>query len=159
MVLRKLYSYCTFHHVTLQILLIMGFPDTVYKKTESLPRYLDGHWQPVRQTGILSCVDSFTLGVVCIGNTIQNSKSSHHTVLINLDAQKAPELRQAKSLRFLVSARVASDPRVCIFKSFFCYETMSNCSQNCWIDQNSAVLCVLNNLNVCRIWHLWGISY
>ena len=24
---------------------------------------------------------------------------------------------------------------------FFCYETMSNCSQNCWIDWNSAVLC------------------
>ena len=25
--------------------------------------------------------------------------------------------------------------------SFFCYETMFNCSQNCWIDWNSAVLC------------------
>ena len=24
---------------------------------------------------------------------------------------------------------------------FICYETMSNCSQNCWIDWNSAVLC------------------
>ena len=43
-----------------------------------------------------------------------------------------------RSLRFLVSVRVASDPRVgmfslfCIFYYFifFCYETMSNCSKN-----------------------------
>ena len=44
-------------------------------------------------------------------------------------------------------ARVASasDPRVSIFNSLFfiCYETMatSSCSQNCWIDGISAVLC------------------
>ena len=40
-----------------------------------------------------------------------------------------------KSLRFLVSARVG------IFKflwGFFRYESMSNCSQNCWIDWESA---------------------
>ena len=45
-------------------------------------------------------------------------------------------------LRFLVSARVASDPHIDIFNFlFFCYETMSIGSQNCWIDWNSAVLC------------------
>ena len=27
------------------------------------------------------------------------------------------------------------------FIIFFCYEQMSNCSQNCWIDWNSVVLC------------------
>ena len=59
------------------------------------------------------------------------------------------------SLPFLVSARIASDPHVSIFsfilkqcpiaasdprvsifnlfKKIFFYETMSNCSQNCWI--------------------------
>ena len=42
----------------------------------------------------------------------------------------------------LVSARVASDLRVCIFNFLFvCYETISNCNQNCWIDWNSAALC------------------
>ena len=40
----------------------------------------------------------------------------------------------------LVSARVASGPRVGILNCFG-YETMSNCSQNCWIDLNSAALC------------------
>ena len=37
----------------------------------------------------------------------------------------------------------ASDLRVSIFSFLFlfCCETMSNCSQNCWIDWNSAVLC------------------
>ena len=28
-----------------------------------------------------------------------------------------------------------------VFIFFFCYETMSICSQNCWIDWNSAMLC------------------
>ena len=47
-----------------------------------------------------------------------------------------------KSLRFLISVRVTSDPRIGIFSFLFIYyETMSNCSQNCWIDWNSAVLC------------------
>ena len=37
---------------------------------------------------------------------------------------------------------LSSDPRVCIFiYLFFCYETMLNCSQNCWIDWNSLVRC------------------
>ena len=46
-----------------------------------------------------------------------------------------------KSLRFLVSARVVSEPRVDIFYFIlFCHETMSNCSQNCWNDWNFAVL-------------------
>ena len=55
-----------------------------------------------------------------------------------------------KSLRFLVSARVASDPRVGIFNFpfFVCYKTMSNCSQNCWIDWNSAVLCFKRRLHI-----------
>ena len=49
-----------------------------------------------------------------------------------------------KMFWFLVSARVASAPcRASAFLMFFlfCYETMSNCSQHCWIDWNSAVLC------------------
>ena len=54
-----------------------------------------------------------------------------------------------KSLQFLVSAHVASDPCVSIFSFLFCccYETMSNCSQNCWIDWNSAVLCFKRPFN------------
>ena len=44
-----------------------------------------------------------------------------------------------KNLQFLVSARVASDPRIGIFRGFFCYEMMPNCSKNCWID--SVALC------------------
>ena len=42
---------------------------------------------------------------------------------------------QTKSLRFLVSALVASDPWVDIF-----FYPISNCSQNCLIDWNSALL-------------------
>ena len=35
-----------------------------------------------------------------------------------------------------------SDLRISISSFLFlCYETMSNCGQNCWIDWNSAVLC------------------
>ena len=45
------------------------------------------------------------------------------------------------NFRFLVAACVASDPRVGIFSFLFCYETMSNCSLNCWIDWNYLVLC------------------
>ena len=65
-----------------------------------------------------------------------------------------------KSLRFLVSVCVASDLYVGIFGFsaffFFCYETRSNCSQNCWIDWNSAVLCFKQvfphrGMNVCPI--------
>ena len=37
---------------------------------------------------------------------------------------------------------------------FFGYETMSNCSQNCWIDWNSAVLC----LGYEHLPDLWGLS-
>ena len=53
-------------------------------------------------------------------------------------------LGQRKSLWFLVSARVASimRPSRGHFEfSVFCYEMMSNCSQNCWINWNSAVVC------------------
>ena len=48
-----------------------------------------------------------------------------------------------KSLWFLVSMCIVADPLVSIlgFPFFLCYETMSNCSKNCWIDWNSAVLC------------------
>ena len=46
-----------------------------------------------------------------------------------------------KTLRCLVSALVTSDPRVSFEKKDFCYETMSNCNQNCWIDWDSDVLC------------------
>ena len=47
-----------------------------------------------------------------------------------------------RGIRFLVSTSVASDPRVSILYLFiFGYEIMSNCSQNCWIDWNSAELC------------------
>ena len=42
-------------------------------------------------------------------------------------------LVRPKKVRFLVSARV--------FFCCCCYETMSNCSQNCQIDWNFAVLC------------------
>ena len=52
--------------------------------------------------------------------------------------KKNQTLGPKKSLRFLVSVHVASDPRIVIC---CCYETMSNCSQNCWIDWNSATLC------------------
>ena len=46
------------------------------------------------------------------------------------------------SHRFQVSTHVASDLHISIFSFIlFCYETMSNCSQNCWMDWNSAVLC------------------
>ena len=59
---------------------------------------------------------------------------------LNLEVKFRPE----KGLRFLVSASVASGPaRIGIFSSlvFVSYETMSNCSQNCWMNWNSAVLC------------------
>ena len=48
-----------------------------------------------------------------------------------------------QSLWFLISTRIASDlcVGIFIFILIFCYETMSNCSQNCWINWNPAVLC------------------
>ena len=55
-----------------------------------------------------------------------------------------------KSIRFLNSARVASDPLVCIFNfPFFGYETMSNCNQKSWINWNSAVLYFK------QLFHIW----
>ena len=51
-------------------------------------------------------------------------------------------LATKKSNQFLVSAQVASEPRISILNFLFSpCETMSNCSQNCWIDWNSAMLC------------------
>ena len=57
--------------------------------------------------------------------------------------ERVVSVRPKKSLQFLVSASVASDPRVGIFYFLvlFCCETMSNSGQNCWIDWNSAMLC------------------
>ena len=66
-------------------------------------------------------------------------------------------IKAQRSLWFLVSARIASDPRISILKfRCFCYETMSNCSQNCWIDLNPAALCFkrlfhTGGMNVCLI--------
>ena len=67
-------------------------------------------------------------------------------VLINRakkQTNKNKHEHKANNQKSLVSALVVSEPRVRIFnfRFFFCYETMSNCSQNCWIDWNSAVLC------------------
>ena len=53
---------------------------------------------------------------------------------------------------------------------FFCYETMSSCSQNCWIDWSFAALCFkllfyIMGMNVCPIcvgclcvWEIWSGS-
>ena len=69
--------------------------------------------------------------------------------------------RVAKDRRVASDPRVASHPRVGIisvllFYLFFGYETIFNCSQNCWIDRNSAVLCFkrlfhIGVINVCPI--------
>ena len=62
-------------------------------------------------------------------------------------------VRPQKRLWFLVSTRVASAPRFGIFNFLFCcYETMSNCSQNCWIDWNSAVLCFKRLFHILWVW-------
>ena len=48
---------------------------------------------------------------------------------------------------------VASDPHISIFNFlFFCYETMSYCSYNCWIDRNSAVLCFKRPFHIIGVW-------
>ena len=64
------------------------------------------------------------------------------------------------SLPFVVSARVAADPRVSIFHFLFCYETMSSCSQNCWFDWNSAVLfhmwLLLATILCTRVFEIWS---
>ena len=62
------------------------------------------------------------------------------------------DFKAQKGFRFLVSTPISSDIHVSIFSflffSFFFffgggggYEMMSNFSQNCWIDWNSAKLC------------------
>ena len=62
---------------------------------------------------------------------------------MTLFTQFTPFRPKKSTLLFLVSARVASDPRVGIFNFllFFVLWNMSNCSQNCWIYGNSAMLC------------------
>ena len=58
---------------------------------------------------------------------------------------------------FVVSVRVASDRASAFLIFFFCYETMSNCSQNCWIDWNSAVHWALNVFFTSRGMNVWPI--
>ena len=68
-------------------------------------------------------------------------------------------IRPPKKVSVASDLRVASDPRVSIFNVLcFCYE---NCSQNCWIDWNSAMLRALNDFftqGYERLPDLWGIS-
>ena len=50
-----------------------------------------------------------------------------------------------------------TSPQTCasaflIFLFCCCYETMSNCSQNCWIDWNSAVLCFKKSFYIIGVW-------
>ena len=70
------------------------------------------------------------LGCFCTGKYVRSASSNQVFV------------KAKTSLRFLVSARVASDPRVGMFSLLilFCSETMSNCRHNCWIERNFALL-------------------
>ena len=50
--------------------------------------------------------------------------------------------KRKKVSGFWSPRHIASEPHVSVFNFLlFCYETMSNYNQNCWIDLNSAVLC------------------
>ena len=79
----------------------------------------------------------------------------------NVSRLKTWNEQKWKGPRFLVFARVASDPRFSIFIYFCCcYETMSNCSQNCWIHWNSAALCFKWPLlaTILCVWEIWSGS-
>ena len=67
----------------------------------------------------------------------------HHSPVLVCFVPRYYVLGPQNSLRFLVSAHVASS---FLFMIFFFYETMSGCGQNCWIDWNFQPCCVLKRL-------------
>ena len=77
---------------------------------------------------------------ICVLTWCHFIKKSEQIYCWNLEknASSLFSCQAKKRSPVLVSVRVASDPRI---TNLFCYETMSNCSQNCCIDWNSAVLC------------------
>ena len=71
-------------------------------------------------------------------------KYNYSTCYFTMKINNSMSLLGQKSFQFLVSARVASDPRVGIFNLLFLgYETMSNCSQN-----------LLDRLELERLFHM-----
>ena len=92
---------------------------------------------------IKQCVSLMSREAVLIGQ--QRSNPSGQQVFSPISGLRARRLRPAR-WHFK-------------FSSSFCYETMSNCSQNCWIDWNSAVLCFkrLFHIGYERLPDLWGL--
>ena len=128
---------------------------TPAKKTKKWSVFLLGIHRAFRWQGYTSYLwsvpteRSLSLYILCVRFRVQVQKPWYY-------------FKAKKGLWFLVSACVASHPHVSslrlllfylcrpLFVFSFCYETMSNYSQNCWVDWNST--CCVSTIYFIGVW-------